>query len=371
MKGKHEFFGICPIGFEAVAAAELEELSAHDIRPDHGGVHFAGSLELMFRVNLRARCLTRVLLRLASFKALSFPELYNKSRKSFWSRYIGPVSGIAVHASCHGSRLMHSGRVEQTIAAAISDLGLADAGGAPGYVARKATQSIYARFENDLCTLSLDSSGERLDRRGYRQLPGAAPLRETMAAGLLRWMAWHPDEILMVPMCGSGTIAIEAALIGMRQAPNRERAFPFEGWPCLQQKHWQAAKEKTAGMARPLQASIYASDLDAGILELARANAASAGADGIVFTQADIRSLEPVGENGLIILNPPYGGRIGGVDANRLYGQIGRRLQSHFGGWRKLVITPDADCERQLGGRVRRRLPFLHGGLHVQALDLE
>lgn len=366
MKGKHEFFGVCPVGFEAIAAAELAELSAHDIRAEHGGVHFSGSQELMFRANLRARCLTRILLRLASFKALSFPELYNKSRKSFWDRYIDPPAGVAVHASCHASRLMHSGRVEQTVAAAIADLGLPVAGNAV-----KDMQNIYARFENDVCTLSLDTSGERLDRRGYRQLPGAAPMRETIAAGLLRWMEWQPEETLMVPMCGSGTIAIEAAWIAMRQAPNPERSFPFETWPSLQRKHWLTAREKAAGMVRPLQARIHASDLDGNILAMARANAATASIDGIVFAQADMRELEPVGGSGLMILNPPYGGRIGGTDAGQLYRQIGERLRSRFAGWRKLVITPDADCERRLGMKVRRRLPFLHGGLHVQALDLD
>lgn len=368
MSGRHAFYAVTPVGFESVAAEELAELSAHDIRPGHGGVDFSGSLELMLRVNLRARCITRVMLRLDSFKALSFPELYNKARKHDWGRYLDPQAGFQVRASCHASRLLHSGRVEQAVSDAVRDrLGL----NRKLAEAPDAGQTIHVRFDKDICTLSLDTSGERLDRRGYRKMPGAAPIRESLAAGLLRWVAWRPEEVLMVPMCGSGTIAIEAAWIAMRRPPGLRHAFPFLAWPVLKPKMWQSAKTKAEAMPRMLASVIHASDLDAAILRMARDNAAEAGVTGIHFAQTDMRELQPAAENGLLILNPPYGGRLGEGEAHRLYREIGESLRRSFGGWRKLVITPDASCEKLLGMRVRRRLPFRHGGLSVQALELE
>jgi len=362
----HCFFAICPVGMESLAAEELRELSAHNVQVVHGGVEFSGSFDLLYRVSLRSRCLTRILLRLASFKALSFPELYNKTHKRFWQKYLPVGSEVVVQASCHASRLMHSGRVEQTVAAAILEIlqsGSTGAGGA-------GQQRIYVRFDSDQCTLSLDASGERLDRRGYRQVSGAAPIRETIAAGLLRWMEWKPDEVLMVPMCGTGTVAIEAAMLAMRKPPSLGRSFPFEVWPAASAKRWQATVEKAAGMVKPMPARIHASDLDPKVLESAMANAAVAGIESIKFASCDFRELEPIAEHGLLLLNPPYGSRLGGAGARELYRDIGKQLRGPFAGWRKMVITPDAECERALGMPVERRLAFLHGGMRVQALAL-
>jgi len=357
-----------PPGMEAIAAAELATLSAHDINSVAGGVEFSGSMDTMMRVNLRARCITRVLLRLASFKALSFPELYNKSKRVEWQRYLAEGAQLSLRASCHGSRLLHSGRVEQAVFDAICDECMpvtASTGDGTG-------QQILVRVDKDQCTISIDCSGERLDRRGYRLHSGMAPLRETIAAAMLQWMQWQPEEVLLTPMCGSGTFAIEAALMATRIAPGLTHDFAFLHWPSLKQKRWQRVKEKAKAMAVMPQINIQASDVDGRMLAQARQNAKDADVSELInFSVLDIARLTPPAAalDGLMIVNPPYGGRIE-ADVRALYAMLGKVFKERFSGWRMMVIVPDHGCERALGVTVKRRLKVKHGGRWVHMLHL-
>jgi len=366
----NQFFAIMPPGMEAIAAAELKALSAHDINPVAGGVAFSGSMDTMMRVNLRARCITRVLLRLASFKALSFPELYNKSKRVDWQRYFAEGAQLSLRASCHGSRLLHSGRVEKAVLDAIRD-GCIHVTASAGE--QEPAQQILIRVDKDQCTISIDCSGERLDRRGYRLHSGMAPLRETIAAAMLQWMEWQPDEVLLTPMCGSGTFAIEAALMAARKAPGLMHDFAFLHWPSLKQKRWQRVKEKAEAMVVKPQVHIRASDVDGRMLAQARQNAKDADVlDLIDFSVLDIARLAPptAVSSGLIIVNPPYGGRIE-ADARAIYAMLGKVFKERFSGWRMMVIVPDQGCERALAVPVKRRLKVKHGGHWVHMLQLE
>ncbi|PIX55718.1 MAG: RNA methyltransferase [Zetaproteobacteria bacterium CG_4_9_14_3_um_filter_54_145] len=366
----NQFFAIMPPGMEGLAAAELKALSAHDINPVAGGVEFSGSMDTMMRVNLRARCITRVLLRLASFKALSFPELYNKSKRVDWQRYFAEGAALSLRASCHGSRLLHSGRVEQAVLDAIRD-GCIQVTAGSGET--EPAQQILIRVDKDRCTISIDCSGERLDRRGYRLHSGMAPLRETIAAGILQWMEWQPDEVLLTPMCGSGTFAIEAALMAAKRAPGLAHDFAFLHWPSLKQKRWQRVLQKAEAMAVKPRLHIYASDLDGRMLAQARHNAKDADVSELIdFNVLDIARLAPPAgvAGGLIIVNPPYGGRIE-ADARAIYAMLGKVFREHFSGWRMMVIVPDQGCERALAIPVKRRLKVKHGGHWVHMLHLD
>jgi len=224
-----------------------------------------------------------------------------------------------------------------------------------------------------LLTISLDSSGERLDRRGYRIHSGKAPVRETIAAAILQWMDWQPDEPLLSPMCGSGTFAIEAAWMAQKRAAGLEHVFPFTHWPSLKEKRWQRALEKARAMHGEKAANIFSSELDAGILKQAQENAAQAGvSDSIDFTQMDVRHLAPPDNDsapGLIVCNPPYGDRVkANVDA--VYRNLGEVFKRQFSGWRISVIAPDSSCEKALGLKVRGRLKIKHGGKWVHVLRL-
>lgn len=362
-------------GVESVAAAELLELSAHDVKADAGGIHFTCSMDGLFRISLRSRCCTRILVRLAEFKALSFPELYNKAGRVPWAQYICSQAGIQVRAACHGSKLLHSGRTEQAVLDAIGDR--CQRNGMAGMDSpvdeNTPRQQVLVRLDRDICTLSLDCSGERLDRRGYRLASGKAPLRETIAASILRWMDWQADQPLLSPMCGSGTFAIEAAWMAQQHAPGLSHAFPFMHWPLFKKKRWQRAMDKAVAMQCRPEIRIMATDLDAGIIRQARENAELAGVgDVICIEQLDMRELripENIPGPGLIVCNPPYGDRIKG-DATALYKDAGDIFRSFFAGWDIAIIVPDQGCEKALAMPVKRRLKIKHGGKWVHVLHI-
>jgi len=364
-------YAVVTPGLEAIAAAELQELAAHDIEAGEGGVSFSATMDGLFRINLRSRVCTRILIRLASFRALSFPELYNKSKKVAWEHYLGADTSVSVRVSCSHSKLVHSGRAETAISDAIADR--------LGFAVQDAAyeQQVLLRIDNNQCTLSLDTSGDRLDRRGYRMHSGKAPVRETIAAAILQWMDWQPDEPLLSPMCGSGTFAVEAAWMLQKRASGLEHAFPFSHWPSLKEKRWQRALEKARAMKSDHSACIMASELDAGILKQAQGNAAQAGvADLITFQRLDVRKMrqpERIETPGLIVCNPPYGDRVksdAGVDVKGIYADLGDVFRRHFSDWRIAVMVPDQSCEKALGLKVRGRLKIKHGGKWVHVLRL-
>lgn len=365
--GNLSCYAVVVPGLEAMAADELNELAAHDVTVDEGGVSFTTTMDGLFRINLRSRICTRILIRLASFRALSFPELYNKSKKVVWGQYIGAHTAVSVRVSCSHSKLMHSGRAEQALADAIGDH--------LGFEAKEAAheQQILLRIDNNQCTISLDTSGDRLDRRGYRLHSGKAPLRETIAAGILRWMDWQANEPLLSPMCGSGTFAIEAAWMAQKRASGLEHDFPFMHWPSLKEKRWQRALDKTRAMQVEQAVCLMASELDAGILKQAQENAVQAQVNDMIhFQQMDVRKLtlpERIATPGLIICNPPYGDRVK-TDVKPFYASLGDVFKQHFSGWRMAVMVPDQVCEKALGLKVRGRLKIKHGGKWVHVLRL-
>ncbi|MDQ6981689.1 MAG: class I SAM-dependent RNA methyltransferase [Mariprofundus sp.] len=380
--GNLSCYAVVVPGLETIAGDELSELAAHDVKVEEGGVSFTTTMDGLFRINLRSRIVTRVLIRLTSFRALSFPELYNKSKKVAWEHYIGSQVSVSVRASCKTSKLMHSGRAQLAVSDAVRDrLGSAslitasqkNISGETRTDNRAGEQQILLRIENNQCTISLDTSGERLDRRGYRLHSGKAPVRETIAAAILRWMDLRVDEPLLSPMCGSGTFAIEAAWMAGKRAPGLDHTFSFLHWPSFKQKRWHRAVEKALAMQSLCPTCIIASELDAGILKQARENAAQAGAGGIIrFEQLDICRMtvpENISGPGLIICNPPYGDRIKG-DVKSLYKSLGEVFSQQFSGWRMAVIVPDQGCENALGLKVKKRFKIKHGGRWIHVLSV-
>ena len=366
--GNLNCYAVVVPGLEGIAADELHELGAHDVQMGDGGIAFTTTMDGLFRINLRSRCITRVVLRLASSKALTFPELYHKVRKIGWQQYIGEQVSVEAKASCHRSKLLHSGRAEQ----AVLD-GIAASDNMQQHESGELVQQVMLRIDDNICTVSIDTSGERLDRRGYRKFSGLAPVRETIAAATLRWMQWTPDQPLLTPMCGSGTFAIEAALIAGKKAPGLKHDFPFVRWPSLKQKRWQRALQKAESMHSDLKPQIFASDLAAGLLDQARENAKLANVfEYIEFEQLDARQLnvpEGVEEPGLIICNPPYGDRVKG-DVTTLYRQLGKQFKQHFSGWKMAIMVPDNECEKALGLPVKKRLKIKHGGKWLNVLSV-
>jgi putative N6-adenine-specific DNA methylase len=321
----------------------------------------------MFRVNLRSRSVTRVLLRLKRFTALSLNDIRQRVLQVDWGKFLDSECAIHIQASCHASRLMHTGKIEHEIAEAIKHSGFAHNSG-------KQPRKIYIRIVNNRCLLSIDTSGERLDRRGYRHESGKAPVRETLAAAVLQWMEWKADEPLMVPMCGSGTFAIEAAMAGIRQAPGLTHEFPFLTWPQLKQKGWERVLKRTQTMIRRDITSlpVYASDINPDAIRITRRNAQRAGVEELIrIEQHDVKELSGPADGGpgVMVCNPPYGQRIN-TNVHALYAALGSLYRKSYDGWRMAVFSPDAACEQALGLNVKRRLKIKHGGKWINILHI-
>ncbi|GMV40513.1 MAG: RNA methyltransferase [Myxococcales bacterium] len=355
-------FAVTIPGLEPLTAAELRALGASGVAATGGGVTFSGSPELLWRANLELRTATRILLRVGAIDASSLDALRRNAATVPWGRLLGPVGDLRVAATCHASRIYHTGAAAQRVEAAIREATAAMPGAPP--------VTVVARIHKDRCTLSVDSSGEPLHRRGWRQETAKAPLRETLAAALLAFAGWSGDTPLVDPLCGSGTIAIEAALLAMRRPPGAGRSFAFMSWPGFDAARWEALRGESLGRALDAPpVPIQASDRDAGAVEATRRNAERAGV--AAHLRIDVRAVsavEPSAPGGLVACNPPYGGRMGGPDLRNLYAALGNLLRGPLRGYGLALLTTDRTLATATGLRLASESPPLaHGGLRVRA----
>jgi putative N6-adenine-specific DNA methylase len=394
-----QLFAVTGPGIAPYAAQELQALGllpASSLDETHGGqermargdqvggIEFAGERAALYRANLYLRTANRVLLRLGSFAAVGFAELRKRAGRLPWERYLAPGQPVSLRVTCHKSRLYHSDAVAARVAGAIADrLGQEpslrkfdeEADGVP-------PQLIVVRLLHDHCTISLDSSGELLHRRGYRLATAKAPLRETLAAAMLLASGWNPyiegePAPLLDPFCGSGTIAIEAAQMVMGVAAGlgggQPRRFAFMAWPDFDAALWaqlQAeAHDLHSSRSRQIgdKLRIEASDRDAGAIELAQANALRAGvAAQIQFSRKPVSAVVPCCADGWIVTNPPYGLRVSATsDVRNLYAQLGNVLRASFKGWKVAVLANDRRLAGQIGIKLDTGLHFVNGGLPV------
>lgn len=353
---------VCPPGLEPLLRAEAAEAGFRDLRAVAGGVFCRGGWPEAWRANLTLRGATRVLVRIAAFRALHLAQLDRRARRLPWAATLRPDAPVRVEATCHGSRIYHAGAAAQRIETAIRE-----SLGAP--IGPEGLR-LLARIEDDLCVISVDASGEPLHRRGHKLAVGKAPLRETLAALFLRACDFRGAEPVVDPMCGSGTFVIEAAEIAAGLAPGRDRSFAFERLATFDPAAWAAMKTAAAAKARPPDLLFHGSDRDQGAARMAAENATRAGvADWTRFARAAVSDLvPPEGPPGLVIANPPYGARIG--DARLLfglYGALGKTLRERFAGWRVGIVTSEAGLARASGLTFGPPGPSVdHGGLRVR-----
>lgn len=357
---KFEIFATAPPGLELVLKDEIAARGFAKPRAMPGGVRFRGGWPDVWRANLVLRGAGRVLARVAQFQAVHLDQLEANAQEVDWPALLRPGWPVTVEATCRKSKIYHQGAAAERVARAIHTRTGAPEGG-------ETAIRVRIRIEGNQCTLSLDSSGELLHRRGYKQAVGKAPMRETLAALFLRACGYDGAEPVLDPMCGSGTFVIEAAEIAAGLHPGRGRHFDFEKFATFDPAAFAALRTDTA---HPTDLRFYGSDRDAGAIEGAIANAGRAGVGGLCrFAHQAIGELQrPDGPDGLVIINPPYGGRIG--DRKQLFGlydRLGTVLADRFAGWRVGLITTDAALTRATG------LPFAppgapvaHGGLKVR-----
>jgi len=359
-------FVVCAPGLPPVTAEEARALGLPGGTVP-GGLEIDGDLPEAMRLNLWLRTASRVLLRVGEpFRATAFPELVRKAGELPWERFVRKGSSVAFRVTCRKSRLYHSDAVAERLHAALQ--------ARTGYSAPLAkaedeegpsdAQLFLARFERDVCTVSVDTSGALLHQRGWRGPQAKAPLRETLAAALLLASGYRGDEPVCDPLCGSGTIPIEAALISMRRAPGIARPFAFQRWPEFSARQWEHLVSEARKHERPAQ-RIEASDQDARAVAAASENAARAGV-AIEVVQRRLADLPPDPGSGLLASNPPYGIRIA-ADVRGTLQELGEAARKRPG-WRLAVVAPNptaaAASELQLTPLLRTQ----NGGIPVQVL---
>jgi putative N6-adenine-specific DNA methylase len=396
-----ELFASTAPGLESIAAGELKTLGVR-ARQDIGGVGFGGGVDRLYAANLWLRTASRVVVRVGRFHASTFYELERRARKLPWDEFLPATGPVRLRVTCRKSRLYHSDAVAERMLAAISrsasrvieasaqglndewddadhadEADDADNGETESGVAGDPAQLFIVRIVHDQVEVSADSSGELLHRRGYRQQIAKAPLRETLAAAMVLASGWRKGEPLLDPMCGSGTIPIEAALIARGIAPGLERKFQFMNWPSFDERVWNRTLEKAWNAVTDSGERIRGSDRDAGAVNAAARNSERAGvADTIQFSvkaiSESLGELENVASGGgWILTNPPYGIRIGESDDLRnLYATLGTALRAKRG-WRVGVLTSDSALVRQTRLPLVPRFSTLNGGIPVSFLVSE
>ena len=363
-KKQSQFFIITAPGLEEICGTEAAALGLEEVLSVAGGVAFSGGLRELYAANLHLRTATRVLVRLGEFNATDFPELFRKALRLPWGSFLRPDTAIEIRATAHRSRLIHTGRIVETVNAAIDRALCRDA---RNDINAAFKQLILVRFEEDGCTISCDSSGELLHKRSYRTAAGAAPLRETLAAASLLLLGWDGSIPLCDPLCGSGTIAVEGALLATHQPPGRHRHFAFMHWPGYRPGLWEALTGDADRKIVTPSSVIYASDSDTCVLAVAAQNAKRAGVAEIIdFSCSELQSLPVRPGPGLVLCNPPYGIRLEArQDLLALYRGLGDGFRRAFPGWTIAFITPDEHLAAATGLEVCTRARLVNGGLAV------
>ncbi|ACM19128.1 23S rRNA (guanosine2445-2-N)-methyltransferase, putative [Geotalea daltonii FRC-32] len=372
---EQRFFATTAKGLEEALGDELKTLGIKGIHVQTGGVGFSGEMSDCYRANLWLRTANRVLMVVAEFVCDSPQSLYDGVRAVSWNNFLNPRMTIAVDCNLRDSTLTHSGFVALKAKDAIVDEIRDHCGSRPDVDVKNPDLRVNIHLFRNHCTVSLDTSGDPLDRRGYRLERTVAPLRETLAAGLLELSGWDGNTILVDPMCGSGTIPIEAALKASRCAPGLLReGFGFQRWPGFEQHKW---KELVRGarqvVEEKISAPIIGSDISAKAIAVACSNAIRADVgDMIQFQNTDIRSLAPPSGPGVILFNPPYGQRLGEEEELKvLYKEIGDTMKQRCKGYVAHLFTGNLELAKYVGLKASRRVVLFNGPIECRLLKYE
>lgn len=369
------YFATTSRGLEPVLSAEIAALGGRDLETAAGGVSFAGDLELGYRANLWLRTAHRVLLHLSSFPAPTPDALYEGTKEVPWPDLFPVDRRIAVEATVRDSGITHSGFAAQKAKDAVVDRFRERGGRRPDVDPVFPDVRIHLRIVRDEAALSLDTSGESLNRRGYRADPSEASVRETLAAGIVRLSGWDARRPLVDPMCGAGTIPIEAALIALEAAPGLLRAsFAFQRLLGYDRKLWETLRAEARELGRRAEVPrIEGSDASGEAVRGARRNAEAAGVGGTVrFRRGDIREFAPEPPPGVILCNPPYGARMGGgPQVEALYRAMGEAFKNRCRGWTAYVLSGNPEVTRHIGLKASRRFPLMNGPIDCRLLKYE
>jgi putative N6-adenine-specific DNA methylase len=369
-----KFFVTCAKGLEELVAGELSALGLSSAKIERGGVSFTGSFADGCNACLWLRTASRVLLVLAEFPAASPQELYDGVRTVDWPHYLRPEMTLAVDAVLRDSAMTHSGFIALKTKDAVVDSIRDRFGRRPDVDTKAPDLRVNVHLVKNRCTLSLDLAGDPLDRRGYRLDRNQAPLRENLAAALVAFSGWQGEVPLYDPMCGSGTIAIEAALLAAKTAPGllREK-FAFQSWPHHDPAIWKNLVATAEALRlRELPLKLHGSDRSPAAIDMARQNARRAGVAGMIaFTPADITTFAP-SSPAVIIFNPPYGERMGETgELAGLYSLLGDVLKQRCKGTSAYILCGNSELAKHIGLKATRRIPLWNGPIECRLMKYE
>ncbi len=355
------------MGLEPVLARELTDLGANNVKIGRRMVTFSGDKEMMYRANFQLHTAIRVLKPIKHFRALSAEDVYEGVKSVDWSEYLSLEKTFAVDSVVFSDEFRHSKFVAYKVKDAIVDQFREKTGKRPNISITNPDTRLHIHIADDRCTLSLDSSGESLHRRGYRQESVEAPLNEVLAAGMILMTGWHGECDFIDPMCGSGTLLIEAALIAHNMAPGLFRKeFAFEKWPDFDSELFDSIYNDDS-KERPFAHHIYGYDIDIKAVNTARLNARAAGlTKDITIAEQDFKNFLQPKERSIIVTNPPYGERISTPNLMATYKMIGERFKHQFIGNDAWVLSYREECFEQIGLKPSIKIPLYNGSLECE-----
>ena len=367
MEQKYELIAKTFMGLEPVLAKELTQLGASDVEIGRRMVSFTGDKEMMYRANFQLHTAIRILKPIRHFKARSADDVYEEIKKIDWTEYLGTDKTFTVDSVVFSEEFRHSKFVSYKVKDAIVDQFREKTGKRPNISVANPDLRLNIHIADDKCTLSLDSSGESLHRRGYRQESVEAPLNEVLAAGMIMLSGWQADTDFIDPMCGSGTLLIEAALIAKNMAPGLFRKeFAFEKWPDFDADLFDEIYNDES-QEREFNHKIYGYDIDIKAVNTARMNVKAAGlSDVITIEQQDFKNFTQPANKSIIISNPPYGERISTPDLLGTYKMIGERLKHQFKGNDAWILSYREECFDQIGLKPSIKIPLYNGSLECE-----
>ncbi|NLN06881.1 MAG: class I SAM-dependent RNA methyltransferase [Firmicutes bacterium] len=360
---KIELIATAAFGLEAVVAAELKELGYKDQLVENGRVTFYGDEAAICRTNLWLRSADRVLVKMGEFEAVTFDELFEGTKALPWSEWLPRDAAFPVTGKTVKSKLFSVPDCQAIVKKAVVEK-MKQAYRQSWFPESGACFKIEVAILKDRATLTLDTSGAGLHKRGYRELTAAAPLRETLAAALVRLSKWPPERVLADPFCGSGTIPIEAAMLALNIAPGGKRSFSAENWPRIPERLWRLARQEAEDLAcRERKVRILGTDIDEKVLRLARHHARKAGLENMIhFQRMPFSAFRFRYKYGYLLCNPPYGERLGEVrEAENIYRELGRLLLEHLPTWSCFVLTSHKGFERLFGRPATKKRKLYNG----------
>ncbi len=366
------FFAPCPRGLESSLVSELEQLGVSLLNRHDGGVEFEGDWDICYRANLQSRIASRILWCVASEQYTTEAQIYETVRALPWNEWFSPTLTIRVNVAAIKCPLRSLDFVTLRIKDAVCDKFREVAGRRPSVNTMEPDIRIHAFLDAHTVSLYVDTSGSPLFKRGLRINTGEAPMRENLAAGILSLSGWQPGIPLLDPMCGSGTLLLEAAQIALNIAPGSGRGFAFEKLKMFSKERWSQLKEAALTGQKPVTSQpIFGSDLYGEALAVARANLSAAGlSEAVALKQANVLEISAPAPAGILVTNPPYGVRLGEQsELVELYPKLGDVLKKKFSGWKVYIFTADPLLPKRIRLTASRRIPLFNGALECRLLE--